>query len=178
MNFSLISTAGCEECCKYIQGECAIHHSSQPKLTYAVGSFPPEVRLCTSSIPEYTYGACAAKPMPRGTWIGPYEGRRVNLNQMPKDKDNTFGWEVRRTNTELVYVQTCMTPPPFFSKGQFQAIARNEDIGSFTSWKNSQCFSTLLLRKMFLRIKNHGSILIVRQDLLKNTYISDIGYLE
>ena len=26
-----------------------------------------------------------------------------------------------------------------------------------------------------LYVKNHGSVLIVRQDLLKNTYISDAG---
>ncbi|XP_028399104.1 putative histone-lysine N-methyltransferase PRDM6 [Dendronephthya gigantea] len=89
-----IQSLWCEECCKHIQGECPIHHTSKPKLTYAVGSFPPEVRLCTSSIPEYTYGACAGKQMPRGTWIGPYEGRRVYSSQIPSDKDNVYIWEI------------------------------------------------------------------------------------
>lgn len=90
-----VSFTGCEECCKHIQGDCPIHQSTaQPKLSYAIGSFPPEVRLCTSTIPEHIYGACAAKLMPRGTWIGPYEGRRVHLTRMRYDKDNTYVWEV------------------------------------------------------------------------------------
>lgn len=57
-------------------------------------SFPLEVQLCTSSIPGYKYGACAGKPIPCGTWIGPYEGKRVYSTTFSHNTDGAYVWEV------------------------------------------------------------------------------------
>ena len=63
-------------------------------LTYAVLSFPAEVQMCTSSIPGYTYGVSAKQPFPIGTWIGPYEGKRIKDEDITKDIDTNYIWEV------------------------------------------------------------------------------------
>ena len=65
------------------------------KLTYAVLSFPAEVQLCTSSIPGYTYGVSAKLPFPIGTWIGPYEGKRVKAEEITPKSDSNYVWEVQ-----------------------------------------------------------------------------------
>ena len=66
------------------------------KLTYAVLSFPSEVQMCTSSIPGFSYGVSAKQPFPVGTWIGPYEGRRIRAEDMTVNTDTDYVWEVSK----------------------------------------------------------------------------------
>ena len=57
--------------------------------------FPDEVRLCKSSIPGASLGVYAARPIPPGTWIGPYEGQVVRSNEIRGEMDTRYMWEVR-----------------------------------------------------------------------------------
>ena len=66
----------------------------QPQLTNAIRSFPDEVQLCMSSIPGASYGVCAKEHIPLGTWIGPYEGRRITPQRLLPDIDSAYIWEV------------------------------------------------------------------------------------
>lgn len=65
------------------------------KRCYAIASFPEEVTLCKSSIPGTNYGVCAKQHIPMGTWIGPYEGRRVTVDDVKTDMNMSHMWEVR-----------------------------------------------------------------------------------
>lgn len=65
------------------------------KLSYAVATFPDEVTLCLSSIPGTTFGVCAKQHIPVGTWIGPYEGKRVPVDQVSVEVNTSHMWEVR-----------------------------------------------------------------------------------
>jgi len=64
-------------------------------LIYTVASFPDEVTLCLSSIPGTKYGVCAKQHIPVGTWIGPYEGKRVSIDDATADINTSNMWEVR-----------------------------------------------------------------------------------
>ncbi|XP_058957854.2 putative histone-lysine N-methyltransferase PRDM6 isoform X1 [Pocillopora verrucosa] len=64
------------------------------KLSYAVASFPDEVKLCLSGIPEEGYGVCAKQHIPVGTWIGPYEGKYLSTDIVTPDIDTSYMWEV------------------------------------------------------------------------------------
>jgi hypothetical protein len=68
--------------------------NDKERVTYAVASFPPEVRLCESSIPGHFYGVCARHFIPVGTWIGPYEGVRVSAEDIYEGMDMSYMWEV------------------------------------------------------------------------------------
>lgn len=57
--------------------------------------FPDEVQLCRSSIPGAELGVCAARAVPPGTWIGPYEGHIVTAEELSPDVDTRYMWEVR-----------------------------------------------------------------------------------
>lgn len=67
------------------------------KLSYAVASFPDEVTLCLSSIPGTNFGVCAKQHIPVGTWIGPYEGKRISIDDVTVDMNTSHMWEVRCT---------------------------------------------------------------------------------
>lgn len=64
-------------------------------LSYAIASFPNEVSLCVSSIPGTVFGVCAKQHIPVGTWIGPYEGKRVCPDDVTVDMNTSHMWEVR-----------------------------------------------------------------------------------
>ena len=64
------------------------------KLSYAVASFPDEVKLCLSGIPGEGYGVCAKQHIPVGTWIGPYEGKHLSTDIVTPDIDTSYMWEV------------------------------------------------------------------------------------
>ena len=64
------------------------------KLSYAVASFPDEVKLCLSGIPGEGYGVCAKQHIPVGTWIGPYEGKYLSTDIVTPDIDTSYMWEV------------------------------------------------------------------------------------
>ena len=102
----LFAFPGCEMCHEERQSECNVHgplHSlrkyvngkpSNLRLSYAITSFPDEVQLCASSIPGAGYGVCAKQHIPVGTWIGPYEGRRIRPDDVIPGLDTSFMWEV------------------------------------------------------------------------------------
>jgi len=69
--------------------------SQSPLENATILKFPDEVCLCTSSIPCVTYGVCARKRILAGTWIGPYEGKLVRPEDINKDTDTQYMWEVR-----------------------------------------------------------------------------------
>ena len=64
------------------------------KVSNAVKSFPEEVELCRSTIPGAGYGVCTKKMIPLGTWIGPYEGRRLKAEEFVPGQDTSYMWEV------------------------------------------------------------------------------------
>ncbi|XP_068740323.1 putative histone-lysine N-methyltransferase PRDM6 isoform X2 [Montipora capricornis] len=66
----------------------------EPRLTSAMRSFPDEVQLCVSSIPGALYGVCAKQHIPLGTWIGPYEGKRITPQRLTPDIDSDHLWEI------------------------------------------------------------------------------------
>ena len=103
-SFCSYSIGGCDVCCNKTQAECAAHGSlpSQKlatagqkdlRITYAITSFPDEVQLCMSSIPGEGHGVCAKQHIPVGTWIGPYEGRRVRPDDVTPNMNTSYMWE-------------------------------------------------------------------------------------
>ena len=76
---------------KLVHGEP--RQPQEAPLSHAMTSFPDEVELCTSCIPGTVYGVCARQPIPVGTWIGPYEGRRLRCEEVA-EADNGYMWEV------------------------------------------------------------------------------------
>lgn len=102
-NVSLCFIIVCRTCNKVYAICCPIHPSykstdSDSNLdwdSYAIKSFPDVVQLCKSSVPGKTYGVCARQHIPVGTWIGPYEGRRVAPDAIKPDMDSDYLWEVR-----------------------------------------------------------------------------------
>jgi len=76
----------------------------EPRLTNAIRSFPDEVQLCASSIPGASYGVCAKEHIPLGTWIGPYEGRRLSPRNLSPDIDTEYLWEIYKDGKLSHYV--------------------------------------------------------------------------
>ena len=81
--------------------------------------FPDEVKLCTSSVPGAGLGVCASRPIPLGTWIGPYEGQVVRRDELTEDTDTKYMWEVG-------------TAGAFPLWAQFHKLEKRQD-SSFTS---------------------------------------------
>lgn len=75
----------------------------EPRLTGAIRSFPDEVQLCVSSIPGASYGVCAKEHIPLGTWIGPYEGKRITPQRLTPQIDSEHLWEVEL----ILYLYFC-----------------------------------------------------------------------
>ncbi|KAK3746879.1 hypothetical protein QZH41_009205, partial [Actinostola sp. cb2023] len=63
-------------------------------LSRAISSFPPEVELCTSSVPGKGYGVRAVRAIPEGTWIGPYEGNQIKPEDLTSDSETSYMWEI------------------------------------------------------------------------------------
>ncbi|XP_031551576.1 putative histone-lysine N-methyltransferase PRDM6 [Actinia tenebrosa] len=66
--------------------------------------FPDEVQLCRSSIPGAKLGVCAARTVPPGTWIGPYEGHLVTREEIKPDTDTRYMWEIYKDGKFNHYV--------------------------------------------------------------------------
>lgn len=50
--------------------------------------------LCVSSIPDAGFGVCTRKHISAGTWIGPFEGKRVRPDDVKPGADMSYMWEV------------------------------------------------------------------------------------
>ncbi|KAJ7339650.1 Putative histone-lysine N-methyltransferase prdm6 [Desmophyllum pertusum] len=72
------------------------------KMSHAVASFPDEVKLCVSGTPGAGYGVCAKQHIPVGTWIGPYEGKRISINDVTAEMDTSYMWEIYE-DSKLAY---------------------------------------------------------------------------
>jgi len=96
----------CDMCQEIRFGECPQHGplpSLRPSVTlpgpksYAISTFPDEVGLCISSLPLAGYGVFARHFIPIGTWIGPYEGKKISAEEGLKQisqGDAPFLWEI------------------------------------------------------------------------------------
>ncbi|XP_078367808.1 uncharacterized protein LOC144651717 [Oculina patagonica] len=95
---------GEQEACSSKKQKIAAEHE-EPRLTNAIRSFPDEVQLCLSSIPGESYGVCAKEHIPLGTWIGPYEGRRLSSRNLAmSDKDTAYLWEIYKDGRLSHYI--------------------------------------------------------------------------
>lgn len=59
-----------------------------------VKHIPPQLHLCYSSLPGAGFGIIATELIPSGTWIGPYEGKRISVEEISKATDTRYIWEV------------------------------------------------------------------------------------
>eukprot|EP00794_Sanderia_malayensis_P009873 gene9873-10883_t len=95
----------CDMCQEIRFGECPSHgplHSVRPSITlpfsqksYAISTFPDEVGLCISSLPLVGFGVFARHFIPLGTWIGPYEGRKLSAEEgLSRQQQQNFMWEI------------------------------------------------------------------------------------
>ena len=86
-------------------GDCPAHgplHAVRPSITlpvsqrsYAISTFPDEVGLCMSGLPVAGFGVFARHFIPLGTWIGPYEGRNIAVEEgLSRPQQQSFMWEV------------------------------------------------------------------------------------
>ena len=55
---------------------------------------PPQVTLSPSSLPGASLGVFSTDWIKEGTEMGPFTGRVVRLQDIAKDMDNRFMWEV------------------------------------------------------------------------------------
>ncbi|KAM7439336.1 putative histone-lysine N-methyltransferase prdm6 [Porites harrisoni] len=102
----------CRTCNKVYAICCPIHPSYKSTDSdfnldwdsYAIKSFPDVVQLCKSSVPGKTYGVCARQHIPVGTWIGPYEGRRVAPDAIKPDMDSDYLWEIYKDGRLMYYL--------------------------------------------------------------------------
>ena len=69
-------------------------------------SLPPEVCLCRSSVPGAEFGVCTRRHIPAETWIGPFEGKRVQPADVKAGMDTSFMWEVSGHYSEITIVVT------------------------------------------------------------------------
>ena len=65
------------------------------RLSYAVKSLPPECKLGVSNSAGEGHGVYTSQPIPTGTWIGPFEGRRIRPCDVTQHMDTSHMWEVR-----------------------------------------------------------------------------------
>eukprot|EP00795_Rhopilema_esculentum_P006075 gene6075-11455_t len=95
----------CDMCQEIRFGDCPAHgplHVVRPSITlpgsqksYAISTFPDEVGLCVSSLPLAGFGVFARHFIPLGTWIGPYEGRKVSVEEgLSRPQQQNFMWEI------------------------------------------------------------------------------------
>lgn len=82
------------------QGKCSMHRQptktqSNKGISYAMKSLPPACKLCPSSAAGEGYGVYTNQDIPKGTWIGPYEGRRIRPCDVTPSMDTSHMWEVR-----------------------------------------------------------------------------------
>lgn len=102
----------CRICNKIYTIRCPIHppsSQSAPSLpgdwnSYALKSFPDVVQLCKSSIPGKKHGVSAKQHIPVGTWIGPYEGKRINPEDVKPSMDSSYLWEIYKDGQILYYL--------------------------------------------------------------------------
>ncbi|CAH3042950.1 unnamed protein product [Porites lobata] len=74
------------------------------QLPLALRSLPPEVGLCTSTIPGQECGICAKRKIPVGAWIGPYEGKFLKPKELSSTTDTSYMWEIFQNGELTGYI--------------------------------------------------------------------------
>ena len=99
---------GCLFCRRQYAEPCPLHglsyasrKDSRFHTSKAMRSLPQEVSLCRSSVPGAEFGVCTRRHIPAGTWIGPFEGKRLQPDDVKTDMDTSFMWEVRGHCSEI-----------------------------------------------------------------------------
>jgi len=103
-----INTA-CDFCKTMPHGKCPVHRDSTQTptskgLPYAIKSLPPACKLCLSNVEGECYGVYANRDIPLGTWIGPYEGRRIRPCYVTPNMDTSHMWEIYEGSTLSHYI--------------------------------------------------------------------------
>ncbi|XP_020916077.1 putative histone-lysine N-methyltransferase PRDM6 [Exaiptasia diaphana] len=82
-----------------LSDDVSIFHS------YAYQSFQPEFQLCWSSIPGNKFGVMASRLIPQDVWIGPYEGKLIDINKEDKCEDRNNMWEILQQNQIRYFIE-------------------------------------------------------------------------
>lgn len=111
--WSPIFPSACEVCQTMPPGSCALHRQpTQPltdrRVSYAVKSLPPECKFGVSYSAGEGCGVYTNQPIPTGTWIGPFEGRRIRPSDVTSEMDTSHMWEV---NWNRKYENACELEP-------------------------------------------------------------------
>ena len=92
---------------------------SQPlpgeRLSYAVKSLPPECMLGVSNSTGEEYGVYTNQLIPTGTWIGPFEGKRIRPCDVTQHMDTSHMWEVRNIALNFLCLQLPIALPYYLS---------------------------------------------------------------
>ncbi|XP_078355466.1 putative histone-lysine N-methyltransferase PRDM6 [Oculina patagonica] len=103
-----INTA-CELCQTMPHGACPMHRQptkplTDGRLSYAFKSLPPECRLDVSNSAGEGYGVYTNQLIPTGTWIGPFEGKRIRPCDVTQQMDTSHMWEIYEGTTLSHYI--------------------------------------------------------------------------
>lgn len=117
-NFEGFNKKLCRLLCKIEYSvPCPLHGLHHSMLTHkalqesrAVRSLPPEVSFCRSSVPGTELGVSTRKHLPAGTWIGPFEGRRIRPEEVKLGMDTSYMWEVGVYCFTISYTLLCRQP--------------------------------------------------------------------
>lgn len=74
------------------------------KVMHTLNTMPPQLHLCYSSIPAAGFGICAKQVIPSGTWLGPYEGKRLTAEELKIMKDTRQVWEIYKNGVTDHYI--------------------------------------------------------------------------
>lgn len=99
----------CNFCLAIKPEECPLHRQptgmqTGKALPYARKSLPPECKLCPSSVGGGEFGVYTNQNIPLGTWIGPYEGRRIRPCDVTTNMDTSHMWEIYEGTTLSHYI--------------------------------------------------------------------------
>ncbi|XP_070542384.1 putative histone-lysine N-methyltransferase PRDM6 [Ptychodera flava] len=107
----------CDLCRESHMGECPMHgplHSlrklvngnpagslAHAHLQQSLTHLPEEVSLCTSSLPGAMHGVCAKQRIPIGTWLGPFVGEKVSIEETKNMANTDHLWEIYNEDGEV-----------------------------------------------------------------------------
>lgn len=123
----------------------------------AVRSLPPEVSFCRSSVPGTELGVSTRKHLPAGTWIGPFEGRRIRPEEVKLGMDTSYMWEVGVYCFTISYTLLCRQPGGwrftisqwvlYWSNERFSGTSIKKIVSSMRPCYNSRRLSQWLFKK-------------------------------
>ncbi|XP_064381799.1 histone-lysine N-methyltransferase PRDM9-like isoform X1 [Halichondria panicea] len=104
----------CEDCNEVYHGDCPVHGplgkldvsagQDQDSVMFTTVPVPSEATIKMSAIPEAGLGVFAKKLIPRHTRVGPYEGKRLSVEDMDMVDDTSYIWEIRKDKQKAYYI--------------------------------------------------------------------------